>query len=196
MIQIRPHRWKGRRRARIQKARARDPTVLCVEVPNHQRGRCRCTLFNRSELPGLCHTYRITDVLPELVTDLVVRLHVGVAKTECGTRAALPEIHAQPALRGELVESHRGQIRIEAGIRGGPAVRAPGDDEARSEEPDDVIFAGRTLNGPACSGKSGGPGCVPTPHLLERHNVRIGCHPCHHLLNRSSVPRKATDIIT
>jgi hypothetical protein len=170
-----------------------------VEVSYNQRGQTGSwtALFDGCQLPCLCHADGIGDMLPELIADLVVGLHVCINEAEGAPRAALLEINANPAFRGELVEPHHGQIRIEAHFGGGsPAVSPPGDGQTGSEHADDVVLTGRTLKDPARSGKSGGPGAVATPDLLESDDVCIGGHPCHHLLDRSAEPGEAADIVT
>jgi hypothetical protein len=77
----------------------RKPTHLRIHVADDECWQDRKSSFHFCKLESLCHTYGLCNGSPELITNLIIGLHVGVDESESVAAAAIVELDAQPALR-------------------------------------------------------------------------------------------------
>ena len=174
---------------------ARKPTVLRVHVTEDECRHPGQGAFDGTELPGLGDANWLRNVPEMLRPHVEVRLHVRVDNPQRPSRSALGELHVEPALRHEQVDSGGLEKRIEPGFGELPVAGAPGDGETGAEDGGHVGFPCRAEEVPPVRRECGGPHAVSTPDFLERDDVTCADEPTDDFLDGRICPRKTSGIV-
>ncbi len=172
-----------------------EPTFLRIHVAHNEGWHPGHPPLYIHELPRLRHTDRLRQSPEVFAADIVVRLHVGVDHSQGPLGATLGEFDTEPALRHEGVDSGVIQKGIEPCLTELPISGAPGDSETGTENGGNVSFTGGPEEGPAVSGKDGGPRGVTAPDFLEGDDVTTCDDPTNDFLDGRICPRKTVGII-